>query len=281
MVAFANPVNGLIAAKGVAHPVGTFVVTSTFADHVASGRAPGVDIGNGGCGAPVIAMQAGTVSYIRLGTVGATTSDKASIVLVKHPNGWTTGYAHLKIRSGLALGQAVPEGYQLGTVDKIGATACHLHFGVKDLSYVEVDGWPLLRQNGAIDEDDGMDASFSPHPNRTVTVNAGARHRLTPDASISTNIAIASDPGGPLGDIAPGAPLALMGTVIGKAPSTDPTNPIWWAYWRPETKRPYYIHTSATGPETPWEATADCTDEVAAAVKPLNAKIANAKAALT
>lgn len=153
MVAFGNPVQGLIAEKGAAHPAGTFAVTSTFADHVASGRAPGIDIGNGGCGDVVLAMGAGVISLVKLGVVGSTSSVDASIVRIAHANGWISGVAHLKVRAGLAVGQAVPEGYELGLHDKIGATACHVHFGLKDPSGVEVDAWPYLRQNGAVEDE--------------------------------------------------------------------------------------------------------------------------------
>lgn len=258
MVAFANPVAGTIFAKGAAHPAGTFAVTSTFADHIASGRAPGIDIGNARCGDPVLAMKAGVVSLVRAGKVGSTLSVDASIVRVKHANGYETGYAHLSPRIGLIVGQPVPAGFEVGTVNKIGATACHLHWGVKTPTGVEIDGWPLLAQNGAVDEDDGMDASFSPKANRTVTVNAGTRHRLAPTTADPSNIAIASDPGGPLG-------FPLMGTVVGQAVSG---NAIWYAYWRPETSKVYYLHTSTCGPETPWEATAGHSDaELIAAAK--------------
>jgi len=256
MVAFANPVAGTIYAKGAAHPLGTFGVTATFADHIATGRAPGVDIGDGRCGDPVLAMKAGTISLIRPGVIGATTSDKASIVRVKHANGYETGYAHLSIRIGLIVGQPVPAGFEVGTVNKIGATACHLHWGVKDPAGIEIDGWPLLAQNGAV-EDDDLDPSFSPKPNRTVTVNKGARHRLSPMIS-TTNIAIASDPGGALG-------FPLMGTVVGEVVNG---NSIWYAYWRPETSKVYYLHTSTCGPETPWESTTGHSDaELIAATK--------------
>lgn len=153
MPAFANPVAGTIFAKGAAHPAGTFAVTATFADHIAGGRAPGIDIGDGRCGDPVLAMKPGVVSLIKPGKVGSTASIDASIVRVTHDDGWVTGYAHLTIRLGLVVGQAVAEGYELGSVNKIGATACHLHWGPKDPSGVEVDGWPLLRQNGATEDD--------------------------------------------------------------------------------------------------------------------------------
>ena len=241
MVAFANPVAGHIYAKGEAHPLGTFRVTATFADHIAGNRNPGIDIGNGKCGDPILAMGSGIVTLA--GLIGT-----AKVVRIKHPNGYETGYAHLATVS-VALGQLVAVGKQIGTLGMTGATACHLHWGVKDPAGKEVDGWPLLQQNGAV-EDDELDPSFNPKANRTVTVNKGARHRISP-AILATNIAIASDPGGPLG-------FPLLGTVVGEAVNG---NTLWYAYWRPETSKVYYLHTSTCGAETPWEQTSGHSDE--------------------
>ena len=168
MVAFGNPCIGLITPKGVPRPAGSFGVTSTFADHVASGRAPGIDIGNGGCGAGVLAMSSGVISLIVPGKVGSTASIDSSIVRIRRSDGWEVGVAHLKIGAGFALNQQIVEGVQIGTVDKIGATACHVHMGAKDPSGVEVDAWPLLKQNGAV-EDDVLQGA-----NPVLIVNRGA-----------------------------------------------------------------------------------------------------------
>lgn len=257
MPAFGNPVQGIIRPMGSPLIVGSYRVTCDFACHMARPNPiPGIDLNDATCGKPVLAMTSGTISLIRLGTVGATTSDKASIFRIKRPDGWEAGVAHLKIGAGFAVDQSIAEGTQIGTVDKIGAVGCHVHMGAKDPSGVEVDAWPLLKQNGAT-EGDELDPSFSPKPNRTVTVNKGARHRLDPSLN-PANIAIASDPGGPLG-------FPLMGTVVGTAVNG---NAIWYAYWRPETSKVYYLHTSTCGAETPWEPTGGHSDaELAEAAK--------------
>jgi murein DD-endopeptidase MepM/ murein hydrolase activator NlpD len=159
MVAFANPVpQAVIRPPGSPPIIGDFRVICDFACHMA--RTPpkqGIDISDGTCGKPVLAMAPGKVSFIKYGVIGSTLSADASIVLVDFGNGYKQGAGHLKIRSGLAVGQQVPEGYQLGTIDKIGANACHLHGGMKQLIngvWVEIDWWPLLRQNGATEETD-------------------------------------------------------------------------------------------------------------------------------
>jgi len=158
MVAFSNPVQGLIRPPGSPVIVGSFRVTSTFTEHVASGRGAGIDIGNAQCGSPVLAMKAGRISLVYPGKVGSTASADASIVRVDHgvlDDGarYENGVAHLRIRAGLAVDQIVPEGYQLGTIDKVGTSACHLHGGMRR-NGVEIDWWQLLIQNGA--QEDGM-----------------------------------------------------------------------------------------------------------------------------
>jgi murein DD-endopeptidase MepM/ murein hydrolase activator NlpD len=245
-----NPVQGRIYPKGTAVSPGQFVVTAGFGDIDASHPTPhqGIDIGDGKCGSPILAVEDGVVTAAFMDPAGPLI---VRYRLTKYP-AYEAALAHMPSLE-VAVGQAVKRGQVIGHIGASGATACHLHGGMK-LNGVEIDWWPLLAQN----QEDGMDASFSPKGNRTVTVNAGARHRLAPDASDPTNIAIGSDPGGPLGGA---LHLPLMGTVVGVPPSSDPGNSIWYAYWRPETKKVYYIHTSACGPETPWEATTGHSDQ--------------------
>lgn len=136
---YGNPVVGYIRSRGVNPSPGEFVVTSTFAEHVASGRGHGVDIGNGRCGDPIFAMADGKVTLA--GLVG-----DAKVVRIAHPAfpGYESGYAHLAT-IGVKLGQIVKRGEQIGTLGATGATACHLHLGTKR-NGVEVDSWPLLDQ---------------------------------------------------------------------------------------------------------------------------------------
>ena len=140
MPAFGNPVVGYIRPPGSGVLVGSFRVTSTFAEHVASGRGPGVDIGDGQCGAPVFAMHDGRVTLS--GVLGG-----AKVVRIMASDGiHESGYAHLaSILPSAAVGKTVKRGQQIGTLGSTGATACHLHVGLKR-SGVEVDSWPLLEQ---------------------------------------------------------------------------------------------------------------------------------------
>lgn len=136
---FANPLAGRIQAKEEAwQGTPTFRVTSTFAEHVVSGRGPGIDFGNGRCGDPVYACEAGTVR---------TSQDPngALVIRVHHTPVLFTGYAHLAVFA-VADRDNVTRGQLLGMVGSTGADACHLHWGVNQ-NGVEVDGWLMLDQN--------------------------------------------------------------------------------------------------------------------------------------
>lgn len=150
MVALGNPVRGHIYGEGEAHPVGAYVVTSTFAEHVASGRGPGIDIGNGTCGFEIISMGRGRVAEAFVDP-----GNGAMIVrydLLDYP-GYRAGLAHMPSIE-TSVGVTFPMGVTLGHCGMSGAVACHLHGGLARLIngvWVEIDWWPLLIQNGATD----------------------------------------------------------------------------------------------------------------------------------
>lgn len=240
-----SPLPGFIHPKEWVRPAGNteFEVTSTLADHIASGRAKGTDFWNTQCGAAVRLMLPGTCYQKSIQPIHnpPQIGDGALIARFRHADGGNTGYAHLASFGSIVVGGAYPQGHIVGVLGKTGASACHLHAHYQDAAGVHHEVYDLLAQNQEAD----MDPSFSPKPNATVTVNKGARHRLAPTTADPANIAIASDPGGPLG-------FPLMGTVVGQAVNG---NAIWYAYWRPDIPVPrvYYLHTSTCGPETPWE----------------------------
>lgn len=245
---FGLPIRGPLHPNDWVRPPGNsdFRVTQDALQHTLAspGHPSGpmaLDIGDGNPDADdLIAVHAGTVAQAL--TFG---SANLSIEWSEGSVKWRAVYAHNLLPHPVKVGQSVSLGQLVGRVGKTGASAAHLHIQIGYLSgstWVWQDPWPLI-------QGDDMDPSFTPTPNRTVMVNAGARHRLAPTLDPAT-IAIASDPGGPLGAGAPGAPLALMGTVIG-APANGST--LWYVYWRPEPKKPYYLHSSTCGPLIPWE----------------------------
>ena len=179
---YGNPVAGRIRPPGSPLIVGDFRVTSTFVEHVASGRGEGVDIGNGRCGDPVLAMADGTVTMA--GLLGP-----ANVVRIAHPqfHGHESGYAHLATIE-VNVGRSVRRGDRIGTIGKTGASACHLHLGLKR-NGVEIDSWPLLDQNrqAGVPQNESMEDSVNEHlkgmtftPNRKVRLIAGGTGRSSP-----------------------------------------------------------------------------------------------------
>jgi len=142
ILSFGNPVKGPIRPPGSAFIRGNFRVTAKFGQIDASHPTPhqGVDVGNGLCGEPILALADGSVSLA--GLLGP-----AKVVRVRHPQfgGLESGYAHLATIE-VKLGQKVVRGQRIGTLGKTGAAACHLHLGMKR-NGTEIDGWPLLDQN--------------------------------------------------------------------------------------------------------------------------------------
>ena len=98
-----NPVPGHIQARGETWNKTGFIVTSTYAEHKASGRALGIDIGNGKQGADVYAMESGTVAFAG-GIVVTGMPSAALVVRIRHPQldarfggkPVVSGYAHLQ-----------------------------------------------------------------------------------------------------------------------------------------------------------------------------------------
>jgi murein DD-endopeptidase MepM/ murein hydrolase activator NlpD len=145
-ISFGNPVAGRIRPPGSPFVVGIFRVTAKFGqidnDHPTPHQ--GVDIGDGKPGGePILAMADGTVSLA--GLLGT-----AKVVRIRHPQFGEiekieSGYAHLATID-VKLKQKVTRGQRIGTLGKTGATAFHLHLGVKRKG-TEIDGWPLLEQN--------------------------------------------------------------------------------------------------------------------------------------
>jgi hypothetical protein len=152
------PVPGPIHPEGWVRPAGNldFVETSTLAQHIASGRALGCDFANTSMGAPVLAMDAGTIyaKYVQdAGIIGQADQmgDGALIIRIRHADGSNTGYAHLgSFAPGTAIGATVARGQQIGTVGNSGAPlGAHLHCHYEDTTGVQHEVLALLDQNEA------------------------------------------------------------------------------------------------------------------------------------
>ena len=84
----------------------------------------GIDI-SGGSGTPILAVATGTVTLAGpLGGYGP------NYVVIKHDNGYTSGYGHMSSMS-VAEGDRVTQGQQIGTEGNEGASkGSHLHFNL-------------------------------------------------------------------------------------------------------------------------------------------------------
>ena len=86
----------------------------------------GIDIGNRGSSAPVVAAGAGVVTFAGWWSGGGGNS-----VWIDHGNGYVTMYAHLS-RINVRVGQNVSQGTQIGVTGETGrAFGIHLHFMVE------------------------------------------------------------------------------------------------------------------------------------------------------
>lgn len=94
----------------------------------------GVDIGNAR-GTKVVAAASGVVSKVVGGCVEGRTScggRYGNYVVIEHPNGTSTMYAHLSSVS-VSVGQNVSQGKKIGTLGNTGrSTGPHLHFEVRN-----------------------------------------------------------------------------------------------------------------------------------------------------
>ena len=87
----------------------------------------GVDLASN-CGTPVYVSAGGTVLIARReGWNGG----YGRYIVVAHPNGTQTLYAHL-LHVSAVVGQYAPQGYQIGSIGTTGnSTGCHLHFEIR------------------------------------------------------------------------------------------------------------------------------------------------------
>lgn len=87
----------------------------------------GVDLADT-CGLPILASAAGTVILAK-GT--GWNGGYGKYVIITHPNGTQTLYAHLSAID-VTVGQKVPQGLRIGDIGSTGnSTGCHVHFEVR------------------------------------------------------------------------------------------------------------------------------------------------------
>lgn len=135
--------------KGVLeYPLANVKITQYFGNTPFSSKNPQVYNGGGHngidfsvkVGTPILAAQSGTVLGVGDTDASCNAVSYGKWVLVKHPNGLTTLYAHLSVIQ-VSAGQSVAVGEKLGLSGNTGySTGPHLHFTVYASDSVHIAG---------------------------------------------------------------------------------------------------------------------------------------------
>lgn len=114
--------------KGFVNPLGRGVgrISNTAAQHRARGSKNAVDIA-APAGTPIRPPMSGEV------LMSGWTKDGGWTVLIQHPNGYVTGYAHMRAQSALKVGDQVDNTTVIGGVGNTGEKSHgnHLHYTVR------------------------------------------------------------------------------------------------------------------------------------------------------
>ena len=133
-----------------AWPVTAPLITQEFGDTAFSRQNPGVYSGRGhngidlraAIGDPIFAAEAGTVIAVGDTDLACPGASYGRWILIKHPNGLSTLYAHLSVIRASAQ-QTVARGETIGYAGKTGySTGPHLHFTVYASQGVQVRSLP-------------------------------------------------------------------------------------------------------------------------------------------
>jgi murein DD-endopeptidase MepM/ murein hydrolase activator NlpD len=132
------PANTAGPDTAITKPLKTYNLLSPFGKR-GSRFHTGIDIrGKRGGGDPVFAAWGGRV--VRAGVL----SSYGKLVEIKHENGFSTRYAHLR-RVDVKVGQKVKAGTAIGIVGSTGrATTAHLHFELLTAKSLFMDPAPYL-----------------------------------------------------------------------------------------------------------------------------------------
>lgn len=240
---FGNPVAGIIKPFG-SPPDGTFRVTAPFGSIDPFHPTPhdGVDIGNGKCGEPLLAMTTGKVSLA--GTVPGSTALIIRIISDDHPD-FEPAVAHCATIE-VKVGQHVTRGQRIGTLGATGTTACHCHIGLKQKIagvWKSIDPWPYLDQN---EEDDVLQGTGATLVANRQGVVKGDNTRFRSSPFIQADNIIAQFNAGAI--IRPD--FIVIGGLVG-------LDPHWYAGFMttPKGQEFGYFHVSVIAPLVPIELT--------------------------
>lgn len=265
---FTNPTaGGRIQAQAEVWDGTSIRVTRDCAGHRATNQGCALDLGDGKCTRPVLAVAAGTVTY---------RNTVQGILRIDHGGGWQSDYAHMSPLL-VAIGTKVTQGQQIGEIGDahdptvLNFFGCHLHFGIL-LNGVEQDPWPLLNQNQ--ETTDVLKGTFIEGIwNRRATTLGPTQFLADPT----------DNSGGVLAQFAAGRAFDPAFVVAGV---TLAGSNRWYGGWGQTAKGLEfgYLHGSALGPMVPRETVGGITQaqlDAAVAKAAMDAKVAAAKAGAT
>lgn len=262
---FTNPTaGGRIQAQAEPWDQVSVRVTRDCAGHQATNQGCALDLGDGRCDRPVLAVAAGTVTFRDV---------VQGILRIDHGGGWQSDYAHMSPLL-VTVGTKVTQGQQIGEISDAHSTTvmnfsgCHLHFGIL-LNGAEQDPWPYMNQGGDVNLKGTWIGWVQ---NRTLHLTHGAPLVEDPTAMPYTNLAAF-----PVNQAFTPSVEVRGNSLLG--------SDHWYGGWITGTPPVFgYCPVAACGPLVPIEAggltQAQLDKAVGDAIKPLNDKIAGAKAAL-
>ena len=164
----------------------TFEITQTAAQHVASGvgsAEPAVDIGNGHCGEPILALARGWASRrVEPSTLSGAPTDALGVI-IDHGAGVWTEYWHL---SGWAIppsGAFVNKGQVIGYLGSTGLGGrCHCHVMLR-VAGVAIDPEPYLWGAVLTIEEDDVLASKTVTLAESFCFRTGAGNKIRSDTT--------------------------------------------------------------------------------------------------
>ena len=170
----------------------------------------GIDLGNGSCGGPIYAAGDGTVRFAGLISVPSAPGGKQSLVTIDHGSGLCSLYIH-EAAWLIAAGAHVTAHQKIAVVGKVGAGACHLHYGTK--SGVDFGKNVLADSNGTWLDPEG------------VTLQMYAVDTRVPLAAPNPRVFTAASPV-PFYDCS--APNKVVGTLPAGTYHADATDAVSW-----------------------------------------------------
>ena len=228
----------------------TFEITQTAAQHIASGRGTGtaaIDIGNGFCGEPILAMADGVAQRVvdPSGALGARVVHSPRISSEYwHFEAWSIGPGSVSVKAGDRLGYLGKSGLSVG--------GCHCHIEVK-IDGIATDPEPYVLLGLPLPEDDVLVAKTQPLQ-ESIRVVTGAGNAIRTDTHASDATLDYRTPAG--------AQFTVIGFAAGDVYDGSDR---WYVFLkRGEGLRAIHSKLCQILPE-PAPAPPDCSAEVAAA----------------